>query len=320
MPHQLGLFDPGPSPFRRRLRERLAELAGDGIWIGTSSWKYEGWLGQVYSPERYQVRGRFSQKRFRQECIAEYAETFPIVCGDFSFYQFPSPEYWARLFGGAPAGLQFAFKVPEDITVKVFPPHPRYGTRAGEENPSFLDSAILDRMFLEPLAPYQERVPLLIFEFGAFSEGSYARGEDFAADLDRFLETLPPGHRYGVEIRNREFLGPDYLGCLRQHGVAHVFNAWTRMPELGAQFAHPGIHTTDFTVTRALLRMGRPYAMAVKRFQPYDKMQEENPGARDALRDIIRRAQQRREGAYVFVNNRLEGNAPGTIAAVTGVD
>jgi uncharacterized protein YecE (DUF72 family) len=291
-----------------------------GVWIGASSWKYEGWLGQVYSQERYQVRGRFSQKRFQQECIAEYAETFPIVCGDFSFYQFPSPEYWAKLFHGAPAELQFAFKVPEDITAKIFPRHPRYGARAGQRNPSFLDAALLERLLLEPLKRYRERVPLLIFEFGAFSHESYTRGEDFASDLDRFLTALPGGHRFAVEIRNREFLGPEYLGCLRHHGVAHVFNAWTRMPELGAQIAHPGIHTADFTVTRALLRTGRPYAMAVKRFRPYDKVREENPGAREALADIIRRAQQRREGAYIFVNNRLEGNAPATIAAVVGID
>ena len=99
---------------RRDLASKLKGLAKDSVLIGTSSWKYEGWLGQVYSRERYQTRGRFSRKRFQDTSIAEYAETFPIVCGDFSFYQFPSSEYWARLFGVAPPTLQFALKVPEE--------------------------------------------------------------------------------------------------------------------------------------------------------------------------------------------------------------
>jgi len=29
-----------------QLRTCLAELAQEGIYVGTSSWKYEGWLGE----------------------------------------------------------------------------------------------------------------------------------------------------------------------------------------------------------------------------------------------------------------------------------
>src|SRR3954470_24933502 len=52
--------------------------AGPG---GTGSLLMESGL---YTPERYMTRGRFSKKRFHEECIHEYAETFPIVGGDFS--------------------------------------------------------------------------------------------------------------------------------------------------------------------------------------------------------------------------------------------
>ena len=44
---------------------------------------------------------------------------------------------------------------------------------------------------------------------------------------------------------------------LARHNTAHVFNAWTRMPEIGAQAAMPGAFTADFTVARALLRHGQ---------------------------------------------------------------
>ena len=71
---------------------------------------------------------------------------FPTVCGDFAFYQFPSPEYWARLFGETPESLSFALKVPEDVTAPVWPKHARYGVRAGEPNRGFLRSlAVLSR-------------------------------------------------------------------------------------------------------------------------------------------------------------------------------
>ena len=119
------LFDPPPSFDRARLAASLKKLAAEGVWIGTSSWKYEGWLGQIYSRERYLTRGRFSQRYFESACLAEYAETFPVVCGDFSFYQFPSAEYWRKLFHAAPQSLLYAFKVPEDVTVKVYPAHVR---------------------------------------------------------------------------------------------------------------------------------------------------------------------------------------------------
>src|SRR6266851_3909786 len=143
---------------RAELAARLHELSVNDIWIGTSSWKYEGWLEQIYSRDRYLSRGKLSKKRFEAECLAEYAETFPVVCGDFSFYQFPSPEYWHKLFASAPAGLRFALKAPEEVTAEVFPMHSRYGPRAGLRNESFLNAEALAALFLEPLAPYRERV------------------------------------------------------------------------------------------------------------------------------------------------------------------
>ena len=308
----LPLFDPAPSFDRTALGRKLRALAQENIWIGTSSWKYEGWLGQIYSRERYLTRGRFSRKRFESECLAEYAETFPAVCGDFSFYQFPTPEFWSKLFGSAPAELRFALKVPEEVTVEVFPRHARYGPRAGTQNPSYLNADALRALFLEPLEPYAQRMGPMIFEFGARNTAP----REFVQELDAFVAQLPGTFRYAVEVRNREYLRPPYFDCLRGHGIAHVFNAWTRMPPVAEQMAIPGAFTADFTVTRALLRQGWAYEEAVRKFQPYDKIQDENPELRDALRALIRRMKEERRAAYIYVNNRLEGNAPETIQAV----
>jgi uncharacterized protein YecE (DUF72 family) len=312
----LPLFDEAPPFNRRALAERLRSLAAENIWIGTSSWKYEGWCGQIYTPERYMTRGRFARKRFEAECLAEYAETFPIVCGDFSFYQFPAADHWRRLFETAGPALKFAFKVPEEITAKEFPSHARYGPRAGAANESFLNSELLQALLLDVLEPYRSRVAALIFEFGAFNKRCYEDVQQFVADLDPFLKSLPPEFRYSVEVRNPEYLMPEYFDCLRKYRVAHVFNGWTRMPDLSRQIAIRDAYTTDFTIMRALLRWGRSYEEAVERFTPYKQVQDENPGARKAMRELIRQARERHRETYIFVNNRLEGNAPGTIEAV----
>jgi uncharacterized protein YecE (DUF72 family) len=312
----LPLFDELPEYEPTPLGLKLATLASKGVFVGTSSWKYPGWLGQIYTESRYMSRGRFSEKRFQAECLAEYAATFPVVCGDFSFYQFPSEQYWQRLFRSAPASLRYAFKVPEEITVKIFPIHPRYGARAGENNPAFLDALLLRNSFLDLLVPYWQQIAVLIFEFGTFGKQTYRDVGDFVAQLDPFLAALPPAFRYGVEIRNQEFLTNEYFECLRQHRVAHIFNAWTRMPDLSEQMQLPEVYTADFTVARALLRKGRPYETAVAKFSPYQRVQDPNPEARQALRNLISRARERNQPSYIFVNNRLEGNAPQTIEAI----
>src|SRR5207302_2486137 len=102
-----GAFD------REGLAQKLKQLAAQNIFIGGSSWKYPGWLGQIYRRERYLSRGKFSKKLFEAECLREYAEVFPTVCGDFAFYQFPTDEFWRKLFQPTPEPFRFAFKVPE---------------------------------------------------------------------------------------------------------------------------------------------------------------------------------------------------------------
>ncbi len=89
-------------PQASRLAPKLRTLADRGVYFGTSSWKYEGWLGSIYTESRYLTRSKFSKAKFEQACLEEYSQTFPTVCGDLTFYQFPSEEYWARLFDATP--------------------------------------------------------------------------------------------------------------------------------------------------------------------------------------------------------------------------
>src|SRR5689334_22013358 len=132
---------PNPPAFdRATLAEALARLAAQGLYLGTSSWKFPGWRGQLYDEARYIYRGKFSESRFERLCLAEYAEVFNTVCVDAAYYQFPSARYLSELTGSVPADFLFSFKVTDEITIKRFPNLPRFGRRAGETNPHFLNA------------------------------------------------------------------------------------------------------------------------------------------------------------------------------------
>src|SRR5436309_1950066 len=52
---------------REAIKQRAAELAAKGVFIGTSSWKYEGWFGQLYTPTRYEYCGKVAKTRFPKD-------------------------------------------------------------------------------------------------------------------------------------------------------------------------------------------------------------------------------------------------------------
>jgi hypothetical protein len=86
------------------------------------------------------------------------------------------------------------------------------------------------------------------------------------------------------------------------------------MPAVSEQMALPGSRTNlDLVAARFLLKPGRQYEEEVKTFEPYDSIKEPNPDARTAGKALIAALKRR---TFVFVNNRLEGNALGTIAAM----
>jgi hypothetical protein len=78
---------------REQLKVDVGTLAAQGVFVGTSSWKYPGWRGQLYDEAKYIWRGKFSEARFDRLCLAEYAQVFKTVCVDAAYYTFPTPPY-----------------------------------------------------------------------------------------------------------------------------------------------------------------------------------------------------------------------------------
>lgn len=306
------------------LRNAAEALAARQVFIGTSSWKYPGWTGLLYDEQRYLHNGKFAESRFKRHALEEYAHVFRTVCLDAGYYQFPSPEYVAGLCAQVPEEFRFVSKAPDEITARTFPNLPRHGSKAGRLNAHFLDAELFRAAFLASWEKYRAKLGLIIFEFSHFHPRDFERGREFVERLDTFLGQLPTGWQYGVEIRNKSLLHPDYLAVLSKHRVAHVLNNWTRMPSVAEQWQTPGIVTTDFTATRFLLRPGRTFEQAVELFQPYNATREPYDEARQAAAAIIEhviekmtpQASASSRPSYLFCNNRLEGNALFTLLAV----
>jgi uncharacterized protein YecE (DUF72 family) len=304
---------------RENLKQQSADLAIQGVFIGTSSWKYPGWRGMLYDSARYEYRGKFAQTRFNRDCLAEYAEVFRTVCVDAAYYNFPSRQYLESMASQVPEDFLFALKVTDAITIKNFPNLERFGDQAGKRNENFLNADLFAKGFLEPCEAIRSNVGLLIFEFSRFWPADYQHGRDFIADLDKFLRQLPSDWPYGVELRNRPWLRPEYFACLERHRITHVFNSWDAMPPVSEQMARPNSRTNpDLVAARFLLKPGRKYEQAVKTFEPYDRIKDEYPEARAAGKALLAegKAAGPKRRTLVYVNNRLEGNALGTIAAM----
>jgi uncharacterized protein YecE (DUF72 family) len=250
--------------------------------------------------------------------LEEYA-AFPLfrtVGIDSSFYAPPTEATLESYARHLPSGFPCVSKVWNQLTVQTFS-KAQDKARAGKVNPDFLNPDL----FLEAVyEPYQRHfaghVGPFVFEFQAIGRGSRVTAERFAARLDEFFAALPREGQYAVEIRNEEFLTPMYFAVLREHGVAHVFNSWTRMPPIGDQLDLPGAVSGPFIVARALLQPGRTYDEAVDAFAPYDRIQDPSPPLRQDLLRLIETAVQTRIPAYLLVNNRAEGSAPLTVAEV----
>ncbi len=292
------------------LRALAARLPAE-VRFGASSWNYPGWRGLVYHRE-YEGRGAPARM------LEEYA-AFPLfrtVGIDSSFYAPPTDAVLGSYAENLPAGFPCVSKVWNQLTVHTFS-KAQDKARAGKVNPDFLSP----ELFLEAVyEPYQRHFAghagPFVFEFQTIGRGSGMTAERFAEMLDQFFGVLPREGMYAVEIRNEEFLTPMYFAVLREHGVAHVFNSWTRMPPIGDQLDLPGAVSGPFIVARALLQPGRTYDEAVDAFAPYDRIQDPSPPLRHDLLRLIETAVRTRIPAYLLVNNRAEGSAPLTVAGV----
>ena len=62
------------------LAAELHSLSDPGVFIGTSSWKHPGWIGDIYTSALYETRGKFHYTVFFQPL---WQHCSPAVFADF---------------------------------------------------------------------------------------------------------------------------------------------------------------------------------------------------------------------------------------------
>ena len=216
------------------------------IRFGTSTWTYEGWQGQIYTR-------KYTKTAFTRECLGEFCQylyrgqpLFRTVGNDATFYRPPSANQLTRYLTQIPEDFQMCFKVWEELTIPTYAKHARYGSRAGQVNPNFLNADAFTKLVLQPYrdAQFGPNTGPFLFEFQRHGMPA----EEFIGKLDDFFDSVSAEFRYAVEIRNAGLLGPRYHDMLRAHGVAHVYNHWSYMPPLAEQHQRMKTMTAPFTV------------------------------------------------------------------------
>jgi len=287
------------------------------VRFGTSTWTYEGWQGQVY-------QRAYEKTMFARQCLGEYCQylyegqpLFRTVGNDSTFYRPPSANQLRGYLNQIPEDFEMCFKVWEELTIPSFAKQPRYGAKAGQANPRFLDAALFKDLFLNPFheARFTQHAGPLLFEFQRHGLSP----EEFTGKLDAFFSEIPKDFSYAVEIRNAGLLGPLYRDVLGKHGVGHVYNHWSYMPSLAEQHARMERFTAPFVVLRLLTPLKMSYEAAKKRAEPYNKIVGELPEMRRDAVSLIQQATAQARRVYAIANNRSEGNAPLTVQALTAM-
>jgi uncharacterized protein YecE (DUF72 family) len=158
----------------------------DNVLVGTSGYNYPEWRGTFY-PEKFSTT----------KMLAFYAERFPTVEINYTFYRMPTEKLLQGWSDGTPAGFSFTLKAPRRIT------HDAKLQRCEE----------LLQAFCRTAATLGPKLGVLLFQLPPNFKKD-------AAVLASFLALLPDGTRAAFEFRHDSWLDPEIYEALRARNVA----------------------------------------------------------------------------------------------------
>lgn len=311
MDAQLGLFPDqptprppprvGPAPVPARLAA-VAEALPHGLRLGTSSWSFPGWHGIVYDrPDTQRTLARHGLEAYARHPLLRTVgidRTYyrPLTADDFRVYA-----------DSVPADFRFLVKADRLLTSPTDPE--AYGVR--RENPRFLDAAYAAEEVVEPMvAGLGDTTGPLLFQFSPMSPASVGGSGAFLERLHAFLEALPSGPLYAVELRTPGFLTDDYVSLLESTGVAHCYNVHPAMTPLDRQLGRISPFYQPALVVRWMLHDGLKYEAAKDRYEPFDRIVDEDRVSRERIAVAVLDALVAEREAFVIANNKAEGSAP----------
>jgi uncharacterized protein YecE (DUF72 family) len=278
--------------------------------VGACSWKFDSWKGLVYRP---------GVEYGPNDYLPDYARHFNTVEVDQWFWSLFPPgvklpdEATVKAYADSvPDDFLFTVKAPNSITLtNYYAKQPkRYLGHANRPNEHFLSPDLL-RRFLDALAPMDDKLGPIMFQFEYLNKAKMPSKEAFFDRLHEFLEAAPSGYRYAVESRNPNYLSPGFFDFLREHGLGYVFLDGYYMPPIGEVFAGHDTFTADFTVIR--LHGGDRPGIEARTGKNWHQVVEPKPAGVEAAVRITLENLRRRIRMVVNVNNHYEGSAPLTI-------
>jgi len=305
-----GLFGPevGTAPAPSDVAAAAASLPPH-VRFGTSSWTFPGWDGLVWDRKT-------SKEVLVREGLAAYAEhpALRTVGIDRTFYGPVPRQTYATWAQQVPPGFRFMVKAHEHITTARFSKHPRYGALAGQANPRFLDPTYATDAVVGPTVEgLGAHLGVLLFQFPPTHPDLLGPPEVLAEKLDRFLDRLPKGVPYGIELRSPAWLTPNYAQVLVNHGARHSYVVHPTMPTIDQQMrlvpggARPGV------LVRWMLQSGWSYTDAVSAFSPFTERAAPDEPTQSQVARLVKLAIGRDKDVIVIINNKAEGCAPRTL-------
>jgi uncharacterized protein YecE (DUF72 family) len=287
----------------------MAQHLPQHLYLGTSSWTFPGWVGLVYN------RATTTQQLARQG-LAAYAQhpLLRTVGIDRSYYAPLTTTDFAAYAAAVPDDFRFLVKAHELCMLASFTSRGRYAARRGERNPLFLDPGYATEQVIGPcVAGLGNKAGPVLFQFPPQDVRTLGGPEPFAERLQVFLRALPRGVLYAVELRNVALLTPAYGNALAATGTCHCFNVHPSMLSLQEQQRRISSSSAPALIVRWMLHPTQRYEAAAARYQPFDRLVDEDPGNRHAIATLCVQTVQAGHPAFVIVNNKAEGSAPLTV-------
>ena len=296
----------------------LAARLPPRLHLGTSSWSYPGWDGIVWS-------GEYSESRLARDGLVAYARHPLLGCVsiDRSFYQPLASAQYAAYAAQVPESFRFVVKAPAAVSDAVL--RDERG-RATQPNPLFLDPERACREFAEPaLSGLGPRLGALVFQLSPLPLAQLDRMPALLDRLRAMLRALPPlaplapDGVIAVEVRDPEWLTPDFAAVLREAGATYCLGLHAKMPPLQDQLPMlralwPGPLVCRWNLNPVHGPYG--YEEAERLYKPYDRLHHPAPETRAALAAVIAGTTGRGQNAFVTISNHAEGCAPLTVRGV----
>ncbi len=300
------------------------------ILLGTASDRYAGWMGQIYTPDRYvnrvterkhTVGGKsFTEKVLPVDSVQEYFEHFPVLEIDYTFYRLlldqngkPTQNYhvlteYKRYMKEKDLAI---LKVPQAICASKL-------RRSGAlvENKDYLNSEIFTSQFYKPaIEILGSNIEGFIFEQEYHTKNDRIPISELTESLNTFLSNIPKDTRYHIELRTEAYLTDPVFEVLEKHGVGLVFSHWTWLPPLSKQLTKVGgrfFNSGNSCIVRLITPLQMKYEDSYAKAFPFDKMVDGmmSPGMIDDTIQIIMEGIRRRKRMNLIINNRAGGNTP----------